>query len=101
MRREAAKIGPSTIALVDTIMKAKPHPEQGFRACLGILRLARSYGSARIEAACRRGNDIGAITYGSIKSILQHGLDRAYANEKPPDALPIQHRNIRGTGYYH
>lgn len=101
MRREAAKIGPSTIALVDTIMKAKPHPEQGFRACLGILRLARSYGSARIEAACRRGNDIGAITYGSIKSILQHGLDRAYADEKPPDARPIQHRNIRGTGYYH
>ena len=95
------KIGPATIALVDAIMKAKPHPEQGFRACLGILRLARSYGSARIEAACRRGNDIGATTYGSIKSILQHGLDRAYANEKPPDAPPIQHRNIRGTGYYH
>lgn len=101
MRREAAKIGPATIALVDAIMKAKPHPEQGFRACLGILRLARSYGSARIEAACRRGNDIGATTYGSIKSILQHGLDRAYANEKPPDAPPIQHRNIRGTSYYH
>jgi transposase len=101
MRREAARIGPATIALVDAIMKAKPHPEQGFRACLGILRLARSYGSARIEAACRRGNDIGATTYGSIKSILQHGLDRAYANEKPPDAPPIQHRNIRGTGYYH
>ena len=101
MRREAAKIGPATIALVDAIMKAKPHPEQGFRACMGILRLARSYGSARIEAACRRGNDIGATTYGSIKSILQHGLDRAYANDKPPDAPPIQHRNIRGTGYYH
>jgi DNA-binding transcriptional regulator LsrR (DeoR family) len=65
------------------------------------LRRARSYGSARIEAACRRGNDIGATTYGSIKSILQHGLDRAYANDKPPDAPPIQHRNIRGTGYYH
>ena len=101
MRREAAKIGPATIALVEAIMKAKPHPEQGFRACLGILRLARSYGSARIEAACRRGNDIGATNYGSINSILQHGLDRAYANEKPPDAPPIQHRNIRGTGYYH
>ncbi len=101
MRQEAAKIGPATIALVEAIMKAKPHPEQGFRACLGILRLARSYGSARIEAACRRGNDIGATTYGSIKSILQHGLDRAYANEKPADAAPIQHRNIRGTGYYH
>jgi hypothetical protein len=65
--------------------KRHRHPEQGLRACLGILRLARSYGSARIEAACRRGNDIGATTYGSIKSILQHGLDRAYANERPPD----------------
>ena len=52
MMREAAKIGPATIALVEAIMKAKPHPEQGFRACLGILRLARSYGSARLEAAC-------------------------------------------------
>jgi transposase len=101
MMREAAKIGPATTAFVQAIMKAKPHPEQGFRACLGILRLARSYGSARIEAACRRGNDIGATTYGSIKSILQHGLDRAYAKEKPPDGPPIRHRNIRGTGYYH
>jgi transposase len=80
---------------------AKPHPEQGFRACLGILRLARSYASVRIEAACQRGNDIGATIYGSIKSILQHGLDRAYANERPPDGLPIRHSNIRGTGYYH
>ena len=100
IKREAAKIGPATIALVEAIMKVKPHPEQGFRACLGILRLARSYGSARIEAACRRGNDIGAITYGSIKSILQHGLDRAYA-EKPPEGPPIRHGNIRGTDYYH
>jgi len=101
MRHEAAKIGPATIALVETIMKAKPHPEQGFRACLGILRLARSYGSARIEAACRRGNDIGATTYGSIKSILQHGLDRAYARERSPERPPIHHDNIRGTDYYH
>jgi transposase len=88
MRREAAKIGPATIALVAAIMKAKSHPEQGFRACLGILQLARSYGSARIEAACRRGNDIGATTYGSIKSILQHVLDRAYARERPPERPP-------------
>src|SRR5262245_27788229 len=73
MMREAGKIGPATIALVEAIMQAKPHPEQGFRAALGILRLARSYCSARIEAACRRGNDIGATNYGPIKSILQHG----------------------------
>jgi transposase len=101
MKQEATKIGPATIALVEAIMKAKPHPEQGFRACLGIVRLVRSFGAPRVEAACQRGNDIGATTYGSIKSILDNGLDKAYANEKSPDAAPIQHGNIRGTGYYH
>jgi transposase len=98
--REAAKIGPATIALVERIMKAKPHPEQGFRACLGIMRLGRTYGSQRLEAACQRGNDIGAISYSSIASILKNGLDKAYA-EKAPDAAPIWHGNIRGNGYYH
>jgi len=58
-------------------------------------------GMTRLEAASRRGNDIGATTYGSIKSILQNGLDRAYANSKAPDAPPIRHANIRGRGYYH
>ena len=82
-------------------MKAKPHPEQGFRSCLGILSLVKSYGPQRIEAAARRGNDIGARTYGSIKSILQNGLDRAYAPTGATDASPIQHANIRGRDYYH
>ena len=82
-------------------MKAKPHPEQGYRSCLGILRLAKEYGCDRLDAACRRGNDIGARSYGSIASILQHGLDRAYAQEKVPDGAPIKHANIRGRGYYH
>lgn len=101
MMREATKIGPATIALIETVMKAKPHPEQGFRACLGILRLARTYGSQRLEAACQRGNDIGARNYGSIASILKHGLDKAYAAERAPEAAPIRHGNIRGGGYYH
>ena len=82
-------------------MKAKAHPEQGFRACKGILQLATSYGVTRMEAAAMRGNDIGAVSYGSIKSILQNGLDRAYPNSKAPDAPPIRHANIRGRGYYH
>ena len=64
-------------------------------------RLVRTYGSERVEAASRRGNDIGATTYGSIKSILQNGLDKAYANSKAPDGPPIRHANIRGRGYYH
>ena len=57
--------------------------------------------SRRIEAAAKRGNDIGATTYGSIKSILQNGLDRAFAKPSTPDASPIRHNNIRGRGYYH
>lgn len=99
--REAEQIGPAAAGLVAAILRAKPHPEQGYRACLGILRLARSYGAARLEAACRRGLDIGATTYGSIASILKNGLDRAYRNEPAPDTPPLVHRNIRGGGYYH
>ena len=92
MRREAAEIGPATCPF-GYDHEGQAHPEQGFRACLGILRLARRYRSTRIDAACRRGNDIGEITHCSIKSILQHGLDRACADEKPPDAPAILHRN--------
>jgi len=100
MLREARKIGPATTALFEAIMRAKPHPEQGFRSCLGILSLIKTYEPERIEAAAKRGNDIGATTYGSIKSILQNGLDRAFAKPSTPDA-PIRHANIRGRGYYH
>jgi hypothetical protein len=64
---EAAKIGPATVALFAAIMKAKPHPERGFRSCLGILSLMKSYGPERIGAAARRGNDIGATTFSAAK----------------------------------
>lgn len=99
--REAAVIGPATAALVERILTAKPHPEQGFRACLGVLRLVRGYGAERVEAACQRGLDIGASSHGSITSILRNGLDRAYRPDPVPDAPPVQHANIRGGGYYH
>jgi transposase len=100
MLRDAGKIGPATIALFEAIMKAKPHPEQGFRSCLGIIGFIKGYGPERIEAAAKRCNDIGATSYGSIKSILEKGLDKAYAS-KEPDVQPIHHANIRGRGYYH
>lgn len=99
--REAERVGSATAGLCAAIMRAKPHPEQGFRACLGILRLAKSYGGERLEAACRRGLDIGATTYGSIASILKSGLDRAYREEGAAEPSPIDHANIRGGGYYH
>ncbi len=103
MMSEAAKLGPATTALFEAIMKAKPHPEQGFRSCLGIISLVKSYGPARVEAACRRGNDIGATTYGSIASILKNGLDRAYAKHagEAADDAAFHHDNIRGRDYYH
>jgi transposase len=97
----AAEVGPSTTALVEIIMRTKPHPEQGFRACLGILRLARTYGEARLEAACQRGLSIGARSYGSIASILKTGLDRAFHDTAVADVAPLLHANIRGRGYYH
>jgi transposase len=101
IRREAAAIGPSTGKLAALILESKPHPEQGFRACLGILRLARQYGRDRLEAACDRGLGIGARSYGSILSILQNGLDRARASPRSAQgALPLDHPNIRGSGYY-
>lgn len=99
---EAARIGPATATLVGAIMAAKRHPEQGLKACLGILALPRSYGAERVEAAARRANAIGATTFGSIKSILEKGLDRAVIpTPAPSDAAPIAHENIRGPGYYH
>ena len=97
----ADKIGPSTVALCEAIMRTRPHPEQGFRSCLGILSLARSYGPVRLEAACHRGITIGAAGYRSIASILETGLDKAFLPETAPDADPIRHGNIRGRDYFH
>ena len=77
----AEKIGPSTAALCEAIMIARPHPEQGFRTCLGILALTRTYGGARVDAACRRGVSIKARSVASIRSILKNGLDRAFLDE--------------------
>ena len=102
MLREATAIGPDTATLVEVILRSRPHPEQGFRACLGILRLARHFGNDRLEAACRRGLQIGARSYGSISSILDKGLDRQpLPQAAPAPELPLDHSNIRGSRYYH
>lgn len=96
----AARIGPSTAAFFEAAMADRPHPEQGFRTCLGILSLAKSYGPERLDAACRRGLLIKARSVASIRSILQNGLDRAFLDEAP-DHAPLRHGNIRGQGYFH
>jgi len=100
IRRAAASIGPATAALCELILERRPHPEQGFRACLGIVRLARPFGVARLEAAATRAIEIGTLTYASVRSILDHKLDRA-PPPPPGDDVPLLHANIRGSRYYH
>lgn len=98
----ASKMGPSTKALVSAILEDRPHPEQGYRSCLGILRLEGRYGADRLEAACLRALRVRARSYKRVESILKHGLDRSPLPDEPPDApTPSSHDNVRGPGYYH
>jgi transposase len=96
----AGTIGPSTQAVVTYQLTHKPHPEQGYRACLGLLALAKEYGPERLEAAATRALAIGSPTRYSVKSILERGLDRRSTTSADELALPA-HSNVRGPGYYH
>jgi transposase len=97
--RWAEKIGPTVKTVVERIMQSKQHPELGYRACFGILRLAKVAGSERLEAACQRAAAINACSFKSIKSILDSGLDRRPLPEKPRQ-LTIVHENIRGASAF-
>jgi transposase len=99
--REAGRIGPSTAMLCQLILEHRPHPEQGFRSCLGIVRLARPFGPVRLEAACLRALQVGARTYGSVKSILDNRLDGQPVRQGAEEGMAILHPNIRGPRYYH
>ena len=96
----AAKTGEATAHVVEAILTSRPHPQQGFRACLGIMRLGKRYGDGRLEAACRRAIRIGACSYKSIESILKHDLDQQPLPGQPAAAPVITHDNIRGAQYY-
>jgi len=92
--------GPATGALVAAILRSRPHPEQGFRSCLGIFRLGRRHGEARLEAACARALAAGALSYRSVDSILKGGLERAPMPEPPPVRATRTHANVRGPAAY-
>lgn len=95
----AEKAGPCTAKLVETIMSTKPHPQQGFRSCLGIMSLGKKYSNERLEAAAHRALSIRSYSYRSIRSILESGLDRAVTEQK--EVIPaIEHDNIRGQQYF-
>lgn len=98
----AGKIGPSTRALVDAILRSRPHPEMGYRSVLGLLRLAKRYDNARLEAACERALSVGARSYRHVESILKKRLDQTpLESSEVQRSLPLDHANVRGPDYYH
>jgi len=99
--RWAAKNGSHTGELVSRILESKPHPEQGYRSCLGIMRLGKRYTPQRLEAACTRALAIKAYSYKSVASILKSGLDgQPLPYSRNPTTKTINHANIRGREYY-
>lgn len=99
--RWARQSGPNTAAVAEGILASRPHPVQGYRACLGVLRLGDHHGAERLEAACARALALGALSYQSIKSILTHGLESQPLPPAVTPQAPIQHAHIRGAHYYH
>ena len=97
--RWAAQTGPNTANLVEKLLESKAHVEQGYRACLGILNLAKNYPAERMENAAKRALASRAISYYSLKSILEKGLDKVDIQNKVRE-LPLRHSNIRGAEYY-
>lgn len=99
--RWAATVGPRTARFVERLLESRPHPEQGYRSCLGLMRLARSYPAERMEAACHRALVCGTLSYRSVNSILRTGMDAVPIEaEQPSLHLPPEHVHIRGPDYY-
>ncbi len=98
--RWAEETGPQTAALVQAVMESRPHPEQGYRSCLGIMRLGKRYGEGRLEAACTRALAVSALSYRSVESILKTGLDRQPLLEPTTAAVARTHEFVRGPDYY-
>lgn len=96
--REAVAIGDDTAALVETILRSRPHPEQGFRSCIGILSLQKRYGAERLDGACAQALALGTRSYNSVAAILKN---RQEAKPAERGSAGLFHENIRGSGYYH
>jgi hypothetical protein len=97
----AKSVGPNTAALVQRILETRKHPEMGYRSCLGIIRLGQEYPGERMEAAALRALRANATSYKSLKSILEHGLDRIPVQTAASPQPPAAHANLRGREYYH
>jgi transposase len=96
----ARSIGPHTAQLFERILNEKPHPEMGYRSCLGIIRLAQQYSRQRMEAAAERALLAQAYRYQSVKSILKNSLDAVPLSPPQPGSQPLTHDNVRGADYF-
>jgi transposase len=96
----AATVSPYAAALAQKLLESRPHPEHSYRACLGLMNLAKRYGNERLGAACARALASGAVSYTSVKSILAEGLDRVPLTTASPAPVPPVHENLRGGSYY-
>jgi transposase len=96
----AQHTGPATAKLAEAIMAARPHPEHGYRSCLGIIRLGDKYGTDRLEAACSRALAVRSFSYRSVESILRSGLDKKPLPADGPARTHPNHDNLRGPDYY-
>jgi hypothetical protein len=93
-----ANTGPCTRQVGETILSSHAHPQQGFRSCLGLIRLSNSYGAERTEAACGKALAMHSANYKTVKTILVNNVDKL--PDKPMEAPPVEHQNIRGAEYY-
>lgn len=98
----AATVGPNAEKFATVLIESRPHPEQGYRSCLGLMRLTKTYTNDRVDAACARALAAGARSYRHVKSILKNGLDRVPLNpsEQEEEYKPVEHENVRGPEYY-
>jgi transposase len=96
----SATIGPATAQVVDRILASNRHPEQGFRSCLGVIRLGDKYPHTRVEAAAGRALALNVCSYQSLKSILENDLDSQAPEPLPDSRPPVDHPNLRGPDYY-
>ena len=86
--------------MIATVLATKRHPEIGYRACLGIMRLGKTYSNERLEAASKRALELGACSYQSLKSILKRSLDRQTSLSLEPERTGPRHENVRGAQYF-
>lgn len=97
----ADRIGPSTAAFMDGVITSRAHPQQAFRSCPTVLRLAKTYGEDRLESACHRAVTLRSFSFKSVDAILKNRLDQQPLDTRPPASLSkVQHKNVRGGNYY-